>query len=103
MTGHTMLDERLKSSLNGTLSNLHIATVSAGWDESGWGESAKALVTVVSPDFEGMDDGRRQEIVWEHILSDLTQDEQDRIDYIFTKAPSELDVNDPRRSVPVTK
>jgi hypothetical protein len=101
MTGHATLDERLKLSLGGTLSHLHVATVSAGWDESGWGESAKALVTVVSPDFEGLDDGRRQEMVWERILSDLTQDEQDRIDYIFTKAPSELDAQDPRRSISV--
>jgi hypothetical protein len=103
MTDHTTLDKRLKSSLTGTLNNLHVATVSAGWDESGWGESAKALVTIISSDFEGMDEGRRQEKVWERILSDLTPDEQERIDYIFTRAPSELDAKDPRRSAPVTK
>jgi hypothetical protein len=103
MTDHATFNERLRLSLGSALSNLHVATVSAGWDESGWGESAKALVTIISSDFEGMDEGRRQEKVWERILSDLTPDEQERIDYIFTRAPSELDAKDPRRSVPVTK
>lgn len=54
------------------------------------GDFYKFLGFVISPTFEGMDDGRRQEIVWAEILDHLSPEMQDRIEFIYTDAPSEM-------------
>lgn len=82
-------EEILKKSFQKALRDPLVFTVYAGWGVTGWGELTKALVTVVSPDFEEMDEGRRQELVWERVLADLSDEEQAQIEFIFTKAPSE--------------
>ena len=47
---------------------------------------------VVSPDFEGMSDGKRQKLVWDRILAMLANGrDQERIAFIYTHAPSEVD------------
>ncbi len=93
----SVLKERLKESFGKRLSKPDIQIVYAGWGGAGWSDSARALISVVSPDFERMEEGRRQEIVWEQLLEDFEPDERDRIDFVYTDAPSELDVDDPRR------
>ncbi len=55
------------------------------------GDFYKFLGFVVSPTFEGMDEGRRQEIIWAEILDHLSPEMQDRIEFIYTEAPSELE------------
>ena len=82
--------ELLKESFRKVLSDVSVYTVYAGWGVTGWGDLTKALVTVVSPDFKDMASGRRQELVWEAVLSDLSREAQDQIEFIYTKAPSEL-------------
>lgn len=54
------------------------------------GYPGKFLVYVLSPTFEGLDEGERQEIVWEQVFKCLDEDEQERIEFIFTEAPSEV-------------
>lgn len=57
------------------------------------GDFTKVLVYVVSPTFEGMDEGDRQEIVWERVLEDFAPDDQRKIEFIYTDAPSEVDLD----------
>ena len=45
---------------------------------------------VVSPDFEAMNDGKRQELVWDRILALLDYRDQERVAFVYTNAPSEL-------------
>ncbi len=52
------------------------------------------LMYVVSPSFEDMDDGDRQHLIWAHALKIFDYDEQDRIEFIFTEAPSESNTPD---------
>lgn len=51
---------------------------------------AKIEVGVVSPTFEGMDEARRQELVWGRVLDTFEADEWRRIAFIYTDAPSEV-------------
>jgi hypothetical protein len=53
------------------------------------GDFSMVLVSVVSPTFEGMDEGDRQEIVWQRVLDDFEAADQKRIEFIYTDAPSE--------------
>jgi hypothetical protein len=55
------------------------------------GNLYKILAQVVSPTFEGMEEHERQEIVWRLVLDTFDQDEQDRIGFLYTDAPSEVD------------
>lgn len=55
------------------------------------GDFYNFLGFVVSPTFEGMDEGRRQEIVWAEILDHLSPEMQDRVEFIYTDAPSEIE------------
>ena len=48
---------------------------------------------------EGMPDGDRQHLVWGKLLDELTDREQEWVEFVFTKAPSELD---PSRTIPKT-
>jgi len=51
---------------------------------------ARLFVSVTSETFENMDDGLRQEIVWQRFLDTLNPDERRRLEFVFTYAPSEL-------------
>jgi hypothetical protein len=82
--------ELLTESFRKILRDVSVRTDYIGWDRRGWGDPNKATVTVVSPDFEDMGDGRRQELVWEAVYSNLGYKAHDQIEFIFTKAPSEL-------------
>lgn len=45
---------------------------------------------LVSPDFEAMNDGQRQRLVWDRILALLDYRDQERVAFVYTNAPSEL-------------
>ena len=45
---------------------------------------------LVSPDFEGMNEGQRQRLVFDTILERMSDFDQRRIAFIFTDAPSEV-------------
>ncbi len=63
---------------------------------AGKGDFGKILFFVSAPGFEGMDESDRQEIVWRAILDQFSPAEQDRVEFIYTDAPSELaNVPDP--------
>ncbi|HWE38867.1 MAG TPA: hypothetical protein VG406_20120 [Isosphaeraceae bacterium] len=57
---------------------------------AGPGDFSMVWVSVVSPTFEGMDEGDRQEIVWQRVLDDFEPADQKRIEFIYTDAPSEV-------------
>lgn len=75
--------EKLERSLQGVLDR---PVVSASEEDR-----YKVLFSVISPTFEGMDEGNRQEIVWDQVLNNFDEGEQDRIEFIYTEAPSELE------------
>lgn len=56
-------------------------------DEFGY----RVVAVVISKTFEGMSDGDRQHLVWGKLLDELTDREQEWVEFVFTKAPSELD------------
>jgi hypothetical protein len=74
--------DRLRRSLDGSLEDLDVSARP--------GDFSRVLVFVVSPTFEGMDEGDRQEIVWRHVLDDLEPADRKRIEFIYTDAPSEV-------------
>jgi hypothetical protein len=45
---------------------------------------------LVSPDFEGMNEAERQRLVWDRILAMLSEQDQERVAFVYTDAPSEL-------------
>jgi hypothetical protein len=53
------------------------------------GDYGKFLAIIISPTFENMDDGDRQELVWGQVLDHLDQEEQGWIEFLYTYAPSE--------------
>ena len=53
------------------------------------GHSYRIMGVLISPSFETMDEGERQEMVWGRVLATLDQEDQDRIEFIYTDAPSE--------------
>jgi hypothetical protein len=55
-------------------------------DEPGY----RVVALVVSSSFEQMSDGDRQHLVWGKLLDELTDREQGWVEFVFTKAPSEL-------------
>ncbi len=55
-------------------------------DEPGY----RVVALVVSRSFEKMSDGDRQHLVWGKLLDELTDREQEWVEFVFTKAPSEL-------------
>lgn len=44
---------------------------------------------VVSKTFEGMNEARRQALVWNRLLNTLDDSDQRRVEFVFTDAPSE--------------
>lgn len=62
-------------------------------EEFGWADVEEELgrfnAIVVSPAFEGMDEGERQYRVWKHVLDRLDPAESANIEFIYTYSPSE--------------
>lgn len=52
-------------------------------------DRGKVLATVVSPSFVGLNEARRQELVWQEVLDRMLPEDQIRIEFIFTNAPEE--------------
>ena len=49
----------------------------------------------VSPIFEAMNDGQRQRLVWDRILALLDYRDQERVEFVYTNAPSEYWISPP--------
>jgi hypothetical protein len=55
-------------------------------------DSGTLVVAVVtSDDFETMDEGERQYLVWTKLLEQLDPNEQTQVEFVHTMAPSERD------------
>ncbi len=67
-------------------------------DEYGY----RVVAVVVSRSFEGMTDGDRQHLVWRKLLEELTDREQEWVEFVFTKAPSELEGSRTKSEISVT-
>ncbi len=52
----------------------------------------KVVAVVTSIDFEKMDEGERQHLVWKKLIQKLDADEQALVEFIHTMAPSEHEV-----------
>lgn len=49
----------------------------------------KVTATVISPSFEGQDEGARQDIVWGAALAGLGEEGSASVEFIFTLTPDE--------------
>lgn len=49
----------------------------------------KVVAVVTSDDFEEMDEGERQQLVWMKLLEELDPYEQTLVEFVHTMAPSE--------------
>lgn len=62
-------------------------------EELGWTEVDEELgrftAIVVSPAFEGMDEGERQHRVWKQVIDRLEPQASTAIEFIYTYSPSE--------------
>jgi hypothetical protein len=55
----------------------------------------RVLVVVVSSMFEDLPDGDRQDRVWRKLIDRLDDDEQARVEFVFTRTPEEArDIRD---------
>ena len=52
-------------------------------------DGTRVVPIVTSDDFEKMDEGQRQRIVWQKLLDELDPYEQTRVEFVHTMAPSE--------------
>ena len=50
----------------------------------------RVLVAVISPSFDEMDEGVRQEMVWGKLLDNLPDHESRRVEFVFTDSPREM-------------
>jgi acid stress-induced BolA-like protein IbaG/YrbA len=51
----------------------------------------RVVAVVISDEFERMDEGERQCIVWKKLLDELDPYEQTWVEFVHTMAPSELE------------
>lgn len=49
------------------------------------------LGVVIAPEFEDMNEGQRQSLVWRGVLDHFAEEDLERIEFIYTDAPSEVD------------
>jgi acid stress-induced BolA-like protein IbaG/YrbA len=68
-------------------------------DEYGY----RVVAVVISSSFQGMPDGDRQHMVWGKLLDELTEREQGWVEFVFTKAPSEIDRSKLGVNMPVSE
>jgi acid stress-induced BolA-like protein IbaG/YrbA len=52
---------------------------------------ARVVAVVTSDEFEGMDEGERQHLVWKKLLEELDPYEQTLVEFVHTMAPSEYE------------
>lgn len=52
-------------------------------------EFGRYSAIVVSPEFEGLDEGERQHRVWKHVIERLDPDTSEALEFIYTYSPSE--------------
>ena len=83
-------EQKLKDILSTSVRDPEVRFVYAGWGGSGWAVSSKVLVSLISSEFEGMDEVDRQSIVWKALMDGLSVEEQRYVEYVYTKAPSEV-------------
>jgi hypothetical protein len=76
-------EEKLKKSLEGYLQSPDISAIP--------GDLTTVLGVIVSPSFEGLDEGERQEIVWDRVLKTFNEDERRQVEFLYTNAPSEVE------------
>lgn len=74
--------EKLKQSLQGYVQDPAVSALP--------GDFSKVLGVIISPTFEGMDEARRQEIVWDRVLNTFDETERRSIEFLYTDAPSEV-------------
>ena len=81
------MENRLKEGLAGAdLEDPSISVIAAE------GHRRKYFGMIVSKSFERMDEGERQRLVWDHVIRNLEPEIRDRLDFLFTDAPSELEL-----------
>ena len=51
----------------------------------------KVVAVVTSDDFENMDEGERQCLVWKKLIQSLDENEQALVEFVHTMAPSEME------------
>jgi acid stress-induced BolA-like protein IbaG/YrbA len=51
----------------------------------------KVVAVVTSNDFETMDEGERQHLVWKKLIQSLDENEQALVEFVHTMAPSEME------------
>jgi acid stress-induced BolA-like protein IbaG/YrbA len=54
------------------------------------GRPGHLVATVSSPDFATLDEAKRQERVWEHLIEHLTDDQRVEVEFVFTLTPEEM-------------
>jgi hypothetical protein len=52
-------------------------------------EAFRILLSIVSPDFDSMNEADRQSLVWGHLNKTFTWEELSQIEFIFTDSPAE--------------
>ena len=57
-------------------------------------DSYRLVAVLLSDSFDGMEEGERQEMVWGKLLADFDDDEIRRVEFVFTQAPSDEDLNE---------
>jgi acid stress-induced BolA-like protein IbaG/YrbA len=67
------------------------------------GYGYRVVAVVVSKTFEGMPDGDRQHLIWRKLLEGLTDREQEWVEFVFARAPSEWKRGDASSKVPVAE
>ena len=51
----------------------------------------RVVAVVISPDFETIDEGKRQHLVWKKLIEGLDDHEQTLVEFVHTMAPSEME------------
>jgi len=51
----------------------------------------RVVAVVTSPDFEGLDEGERQHLIWKKLIEMLDDHEQSLVEFVHTMAPSEIE------------
>lgn len=53
------------------------------------GRPGHLVAEVSSPDFAGQEEAERQQKVWEYLVSNLSDDQRVKVEFVFTLAPEE--------------
>ena len=56
----------------------------------------KYIGFVISRSFEGLDEGQRQLIPWTALLANMTDDELERVEFVFPDTPAEVEARTPQ-------